>query len=147
MAEEFSKEDNLIFLCGHYEGVDERIIEEIVTDEVSIGDFVLTGGELAAITIIDTVSRLVPGVLNKEESYENESFSDGLLEYPQYTRPPEFLGRTVPDVLLSGHHANIDKWRREQTIIRTYKKRPDLLSSAELTDKEKMFVKKLKKEE
>ena len=147
MAEEFSKEDNLILLCGHYEGVDERIIEEIVTDEVSIGDFVLTGGELAAITIIDTVSRLVPGVLNKEESYENESFSDGLLEYPQYTRPPEFSGRTVPDVLLSGHHANIDKWRREQSIIRTYKKRPDLLSSAELTDKEKMFVKKLKKEE
>lgn len=147
MAEEFSKEDNLILLCGHYEGVDERIIEEIVTDEVSIGDFVLTGGELAAITIIDTVSRLVPGVLNKEESYENESFSDELLEYPQYTRPPEFLGRTVPDVLLSGHHANIDKWRREQSIIRTYKKRPDLLSSAELTDKEKMFVKKLKKEE
>ena len=147
MAEEFSKEDNLILLCGHYEGVDERIIEEIVTDEVSIGDFVLTGGELAAMTIIDTVSRLVPGVLNKEESYENESFSDGLLEYPQYTRPPEFLGRTVPDVLLSGHHANIDKWRREQSIIRTYKKRPDLLSSAELTDKEKMFVKKLKKEE
>ena len=147
MAEEFSKEDNLILLCGHYEGVDERIIEEIVTDEVSIGDFVLTGGELAAITIIDTVSRLVPGVLNKEESYENESFTDGLLEYPQYTRPPEFLGRTVPDVLLSGHHANIDKWRREQSIIRTYKKRPDLLSSAELTDKEKMFVKKLKKEE
>ena len=147
MAEEFSKEDNLILLCGHYEGVDERIIEEIVTDEVSIGDFVLTGGELAAITIIDTVSRLVPGVLNKEESYEIESFSDGLLEYPQYTRPPEFLGRTVPDVLLSGHHANIDKWRREQSIIRTYKKRPDLLSSAELTDKEKMFVKKLKKEE
>lgn len=147
MAEEFSKEDNLILLCGHYEGVDERIVEEIVTDEVSIGDFVLTGGELAAITIIDTVSRLVPGVLNKEESYENESFSDGLLEYPQYTRPPEFLGRTVPDVLLSGHHANIDKWRREQSIIRTYKKRPDLLSSAELTDKEKMFVKKLKKEE
>ena len=147
MAEEFSKEDNLILLCGHYEGVDERIIEEIVTDEVSIGDFVLTGGELAAITIIDTVSRLVPSVLNKEESYENESFSDGLLEYPQYTRPPEFLGRTVPDVLLSGHHANIDKWRREQSIIRTYKKRPDLLSSAELTDKEKMFVKKLKKEE
>lgn len=147
MAEEFSKEDNIIILCGHYEGVDERVIEEIVTDEVSIGDFVLTGGELAAAVIIDTVSRLVPGVLNKEESYENESFSDGLLEYPQYTRPPEFLGRTVPEVLLSGHHANIDKWRREQSIIRTYRKRPDLLDKTELTEKEQLFVDKLKKEE
>lgn len=145
MAEELSKEDSLILLCGHYEGVDERVIEEIVTDEVSIGDFVLTGGELAAITIIDTVSRLVPGVLNKEESYENESFSDGLLEYPQYTRPPEFMGRKVPDVLLSGHHANIDKWRREQSIIRTYQKRPDLLEGAELTDKEKKFLDTLKR--
>ncbi|MDD5944911.1 MAG: tRNA (guanosine(37)-N1)-methyltransferase TrmD [Clostridia bacterium] len=145
MAEELSKEDSLILLCGHYEGVDERVIEEIVTDEVSIGDFVLTGGELAAITIIDTVSRLVPGVLNKEESYENESFSDGLLEYPQYTRPPEFMGRKVPDILLSGHHANIDKWRREQSIIRTYQKRPDLLEGAELTDKEKKFLNTLKR--
>ncbi len=147
MAEEFSKEDNIIILCGHYEGVDERVIEEIVTDEVSIGDFVLTGGELAAAVIIDTVSRLVPGVLNKEESYENESFSDGLLEYPQYTRPPEFLGRTVPEVLLSGHHANIDKWRREQSIMRTYRKRPDLLDKTELTEKEQLFLEKLKKEE
>ena len=120
MAEELSKEDSIILLCGHYEGVDERIIEEIVTDEISIGDFVLTGGELAAAAIIDAVSRLVPGVLNKEESYEVESFSDGLLEYPQYTRPPVFMGREVPEVLLSGHHANIDKWRREQSIIRTY---------------------------
>ena len=147
MAEEFSKEDNIIILCGHCEGVDERVIEEIVTDEVSIGDFVLTGGELAAAVIIDTVSRLVPGVLNKEESYENESFSDGLLEYPQYTRPPEFLGRTVPEVLLSGHHANIDKWRREQSIMRTYRKRPDLLDKTELTEKEQLFLEKLKKEE
>ena len=145
MAEELAKEDNLVLLCGHYEGVDERIIEEIVTDEVSIGDFVLTGGELAAITIIDTVSRLVPGVLGKEESFENESFSDGLLEYPQYTRPPEFMGRKVPEVLLSGHHANIEKWRREQSIIRTYNKRPDLLESALLTEKEKKFIEKLEK--
>ncbi|MCD8036516.1 MAG: tRNA (guanosine(37)-N1)-methyltransferase TrmD [Clostridiales bacterium] len=147
MAEELSKEDSIVILCGHYEGVDERVIEEIVTDEVSIGDFVLTGGELAAVTIIDAVSRLVPGVLNKEESHENESFSDGLLEYPQYTRPPEFMGRQVPDILLSGHHANIDKWRREQSIIRTYDKRPDLLEKAELTDKEKKFVQQLKNKE
>lgn len=146
MAEELACEDSIIFLCGHYEGVDERIIEEIVTDEVSIGDFVLTGGELAAVTIIDTVSRLVPGVLNKEESYENESFSDGLLEYPQYTRPPEFMGRTVPDILLSGHHANIDKWRREQSIIRTYNKRPDLLEKANLTVKDKILLDRLKEE-
>ena len=102
---------------------------------------------MAAAVIIDTVSRLVPGVLNKEESYENESFSDGLLEYPQYTRPPEFLGRTVPEVLLSGHHANIDKWRREQSIMRTYRKRPDLLDKTELTEKEQLFLEKLKKEE
>lgn len=147
MAEEFSREESLIFLCGHYEGVDERIIEEIVTDEVSIGDFVLTGGELAAAMIIDAVSRLVPGVLNKEESYENESFSDGLLEYPQYTRPPEFMGRRVPEILLSGHHANIDKWRREQSIIRTYKKRPDMLADASLSDKERTFLRMLSEEE
>ena len=111
-AEELAGEENLVILCGHYEGVDERVIEEIVTDEISIGDFVLTGGELAAAAIIDAVSRLVPGVLNKEESHEIESFSDGLLEYPQYTRPPVFMGREVPEILLSGHHANIDKWRR-----------------------------------
>ncbi len=146
MAEELSKEDSIILLCGHYEGVDERIIEEIVTDEISIGDFVLTGGELAAAAIIDAVSRLVPGVLNKEESYEVESFSDGLLEYPQYTRPPVFMGREVPEVLLSGHHANIDKWRREQSIIRTYQKRPDMLDKAVLSDKERKFLESLKKE-
>ena len=104
IAEELSEEKNIMLLCGHYEGIDERVVEEIVTDEISIGDFILTGGELAAITIIDAVSRLIPGVLGKEESFEDESFSDGLLEYPQYTRPVEFMGRTVPDVLMSGHH-------------------------------------------
>lgn len=140
IAEELSKEENLVFLCGHYEGIDERIIEEIVTDEISLGDFVLTGGELAAITIIDAVSRLVPGVLGKEDSFADESFSDGLLEYPQYTRPPVFHGKEVPEILLSGHHANIAKWRREQSLIRTVKKRPDLLETAELTAKERQFV-------
>ncbi len=126
-AEELSKLTDIVLLCGHYEGVDERIIEEIVTEEISLGDFVLTGGELAAMAVIDAVSRLVPGVLNKEESHMDESFSDGLLEYPQYTRPPEFMGRKVPDVLLSGHHGNVEKWRREQSLERTGRKRPDLL--------------------
>lgn len=143
IAEELSQEENLVFLCGHYEGIDERIIEEIVTDEISLGDFVLTGGELAAITIIDAVSRLVPGVLGKEDSFADESFSDGLLEYPQYTRPPVFHGKEVPEILLSGHHANIAKWRREQSLIRTVKKRPDLLETAELTVKERQFVERL----
>lgn len=146
IAEELSKEENLVFLCGHYEGIDERIIEEIVTDEISLGDFVLTGGELAAITIIDAVSRLVPGVLGKEDSFADESFSDGLLEYPQYTRPPVFHGKEVPEILLSGHHANIAKWRREQSLIRTVKKRPDLLETAELTAKERQFVERLQEE-
>lgn len=146
IAEELSQEENLVFLCGHYEGIDERIIEEIVTDEISLGDFVLTGGELAAITIIDAVSRLVPGVLGKEDSFADESFSDGLLEYPQYTRPPVFHGKEVPEILLSGHHANIAKWRREQSLIRTVKKRPDLLETAELTAKERQFVERLREE-
>lgn len=146
IAEELSKEENLVFLCGHYEGIDERIIEEIVTDEISLGDFVLTGGELAAITIIDAVSRLVPGVLGKEDSFADESFSDGLLEYPQYTRPPVFHGKEVPEILLSGHHAKIAKWRREQSLIRTVKKRPDLLETAELTAKERQFVERLQEE-
>ena len=140
VAEELAQEENLVFLCGHYEGIDERVIEEIVTDEISLGDFVLTGGELAAITIIDAVSRLVPGVLGKEESFEDESFSEGLLEYPQYTRPVEFMGRTVPDVLMSGHHANIDKWRHEKALERTLLKRPDLLETAALTDKDKKYL-------
>lgn len=142
IAEELAQEENLVLLCGHYEGVDERIIEEIVTDEISLGDFVLTGGELAAITIIDAVSRLMPGVLGKEESFADESFSEGLLEYPQYTRPPVFMERNVPEVLLSGHHKNVDLWRREQSLLRTKAKRPDLLSEAVLTKKDELFLKK-----
>lgn len=126
MAEEFAGEAELVFLCGHYEGVDERVLEEIVTDSVSVGDYVLTGGELPAMVIMDAVSRLVPGVLNNVDSARNESFSDGLLEYPQYTRPEEILNRKVPEVLLSGHHARIEKWRREQSISRTEAMRPDL---------------------
>ena len=126
MAIEFAMEEDLIFLCGHYEGIDERVLEEIVTDYVSIGDYVLTGGELPAMVMMDTIARLVPGVLNNENSAETESFSDGLLEYPQYTRPPEILGKKVPDILLSGHHERIEKWRQEQSEIRTKERRPDL---------------------
>lgn len=125
-AEELSKEEDIIILCGHYEGIDERVLEEIVTEEISIGDFILTGGELGAMVIIDSVSRLVKDVLSKEESYKFETFTDNLLEYPQYTRPPEFLKRKVPEVLLSGNHKNIEKWRKEQSILRTKNKRPDL---------------------
>lgn len=142
MAEELAQEESLVFLCGHYEGVDERVIEEIVTDEISLGDFVLTGGELAAITMIDAVSRLMPGVLGKEASFEEESFSHGLLEYPQYTRPPVFMEKEVPHVLLSGHHGNIEKWRREQALLRTATKRPDLLKAAELSQEDIKILKK-----
>ena len=126
-AEEWAKEEDLIFLCGHYEGIDERALEMVVTDMVSAGDYVLTGGELPAMMMIDAVSRLVPGVLNNEASAEFESFQDNLLEYPQYTRPEEYEGRKVPEVLLSGHHANIEKWKKEQSLLRTQKYRPDLL--------------------
>ncbi|MBE5948310.1 MAG: tRNA (guanosine(37)-N1)-methyltransferase TrmD [Lachnospiraceae bacterium] len=142
MAKDFAKEEDLVFLCGHYEGVDERILEMIVTDYVSIGDYVLTGGELPAMVMIDAISRMVPGVLSNDVSAEFESFSDNLLEYPQYTRPEEFMGNKVPDVLLSGHHANIDKWRREQSLLRTRKWRPDLLEKAELTKKDIEFLDK-----
>ena len=128
LAEELAKEEDLIVLCGHYEGVDERILEMIVTDHVSIGDYVLTGGELPAMVMIDCISRLVPGVLNNEVSAEFESFHENLLEYPQYTRPEEFMGMRVPDILLSGHHANIEKWRHEQSVKRTQERRPDLLA-------------------
>lgn len=127
MAKELAQEEELILLCGHYEGIDERVLEEIVTDYVSIGDYVLTGGELAAMVMVDAISRLVPGVLHNDESAQLESFQDNLLEYPQYSRPEEWHGKSVPPVLLSGHHANIEKWRREQSIQRTKERRPDLL--------------------
>ncbi len=125
-AQELSKEEELIFLCGHYEGIDERVLEEVVTDYLSIGDYVLTGGELPAMVMIDTISRLVPGVLNNEDSAQTESFADGLLEYPQYSRPEEWHGKKVPPILLSGHHANVEKWRLEQSMERTKERRPDL---------------------
>ncbi len=141
MAREFAKEEELVFLCGHYEGIDERVLEEIVTDYVSIGDYVLTGGELPAMVMIDTISRLVGGVLNNEASAEFESFQDSLLEYPQYSRPENWRGRAVPAVLLSGHHANVEKWRREQSVKRTAKWRPDLLDKADLTPKEREMLK------
>ena len=146
IAEELASEEELVFLCGHYEGVDERVLEMIVTDSLSAGDYVLTGGELPAMMMIDCISRLIPGVLNNGDSAEFESFHDNLLEYPQYTRPEEFMGRKVPEILLSGHHANIDKWRREQSIIRTLERRPELLSEAELSKKERAFLEKLLEE-
>ena len=140
-AVELAKEEELIFLCGHYEGIDERVLEEIVTDHISIGDYVLTGGELPAMVLMDAISRNIPGVLSNEESTLSESFSDSLLEYPQYTRPFSWREKEVPEVLLSGHHKNIEKWRREQSIIRTLKERPELLETAELSDKEREFIK------
>ena len=146
MAKEFALEEDLVFLCGHYEGIDERVLAEIVTDYVSIGDYVLTGGELPAMVMMDSISRMVPGVLNNQESGETESFSGNLLEYPQYSRPEEWHGKKVPEVLLSGHHANVDKWRREQSIIRTAKWRPDLLPKADLTNKEWNEVRRLRKQ-
>ena len=146
MAKEFALEEDLVFLCGHYEGIDERVLEEIVTDYVSIGDYVLTGGELPAMVMMDSISIMVPGVLNNQESGETESFSGNLLEYPQYSRPEEWHGKKVPEVLLSGHHANVDKWRREQSIIRTAKWRPDLLPKADLTNKEWNEVRRLRKQ-
>lgn len=125
-AVELAGEEDLIFLCGHYEGIDERVLEEIVTDNISIGDYVLTGGELPALVCMDAIARLVPGVLGNEVSHETESFDDGLLEYPQYSRPEEWMGKKVPEILLSGHHANVEKWRHEQSLIRTKERRPDL---------------------
>ncbi len=144
IVQELAKEEDLVFLCGHYEGIDERALEMIATDFLSIGDYVLTGGELPAMVTIDAVSRLVPGVLNNDASAEFESFHDNLLEYPQYTRPEEYMGKRVPEILLSGHHANIEKWRRQQAILRTLKYRPDLLKEANLTEKEREFLEKAK---
>lgn len=146
MAKEMAGEEDLVFLCGHYEGIDERVLEEIVTDYVSIGDYVLTGGELPAMVMMDSISRMVPGVLNNQESGETESFAGNLLEYPQYSRPEEWHGKKVPEVLLSGHHANIEKWRREQSVLRTAKWRPDLLKKAELTNKEWNEVRQWRKQ-
>ena len=143
MAEEFAQEEELVFLCGHYEGIDERVLEEIVTDYVSIGDYVLTGGELPAMIMVDAISRLVPGVLHNDVSAEFESFQDNLLEYPQYSRPEMWHDKKVPEVLMSGHHANIEKWRREQSIIRTLERRPELLEEALLSKKEKLFLEEL----
>lgn len=143
IAKELAKEEDLVFLCGHYEGVDERVLEMIATDYLSAGDYVLTGGELPAMMMIDCISRLVPGVLNNDVSAEFESFHDNLLEYPQYSRPEEFMGKKVPEILLSGHHANIEAWRREQSIIRTLKRRPELLENAVLSKKERAFLDKL----
>ena len=143
IAEDLAKEEDLVFLCGHYEGVDERVLEMIATDYLSAGDYVLTGGELPAMMMIDCISRLVQGVLNNNVSAEFETFRDNLLEYPQYTRPEVFMGKKVPDILLSGHHANVEKWRREQSIIRTLKNRPELLEDAVLSKKEQKFLDEL----
>ncbi|MER1989906.1 tRNA (guanosine(37)-N1)-methyltransferase TrmD [Solibacillus isronensis] len=145
-AEELAKEEDLVFLCGHYEGYDERIREHLVTDEISIGDFVLTGGELPAMTVIDAVVRLLPGVLGQEDSHIQDSFSTGLLEHPHYTRPADFRGMKVPDILLSGNHAKIDAWREEQSFKRTLERRPDLLEALELTDKQMKIIEKIKNE-
>ena len=143
MAKELAKEEELVFLCGHYEGIDERVLDEIVTDYVSIGDYVLTGGELPAMVMMDSISRMVPGVLSNQESGETESFAENLLEYPQYTRPVVFMDKAVPDVLLTGHHKNIETWRRQKSIERTLERRPDLLKDAVLDKKEKKYLEEL----
>lgn len=136
-AKEYALEQDLILLCGHYEGIDERVLTEIVTDYISIGDYVLTGGELAAMVLTDAISRMVPGVLSNHDSAATESFEGNLLEYPQYSRPEEWNGKCVPTILLSGDHAKVDAWRREQSIIRTMERRPDLMEKAELTENER----------
>lgn len=142
-AKEFAKEEELILLCGHYEGIDERVLEEIVTDYISIGDYVLTGGELAAMVMVDAVSRMVPGVLGNQDSGSAESFEGNLLEYPQYSRPEEWRGKKVPEVLLSGHHKNIEIWRRQQSLLRTKERRPDLLQRAKMTPEEQKWLEEI----
>lgn len=144
-AEELAQEDELIFICGHYEGYDDRI-KQLVTDEISLGDFVLTGGELAAMTMVDATVRLIPNVIGKEASHQDDSFSSGLLEYPQYTRPYDFRGMTVPDVLMSGHHENIRRWRLEESLRKTYLRRPDLLEKYPLNQEESDLLAKIKEE-
>jgi tRNA (guanine37-N1)-methyltransferase len=145
-ARELSSRKNLLIICGHYEGIDERVTEALVDEEISIGDFVLTGGEIAAMAVVDAACRLIPGVLKEDASYMIESFSDGLLEFPQYTRPPVFMDMEVPAVLLSGHHENIEKWRRYQSLKRTFEKRPELLESANLSEEDLKLLDKIKKE-
>lgn len=141
---ELSKLDNIALLCGHYEGIDERVIEELQPEEISVGDYVLTGGELPALILADSISRMLPGVLSNDECFEEESHFNSLLEYPQYTRPYEWHGRKVPDVLLTGHHANVDKWRREQSLKRTAERRPDMLEKADLTKEDRKYLSQLK---
>ena len=139
-VKELAEMDEITLLCGHYEGIDQRIIDSIVDEQISIGDYVLTGGELPAMVLTDAVARMIPGVLPNDEAKELESHYDGLLEYPQYTRPYEWNGEKVPDILISGHHENIDKWRREQSLLMTAKFRPDMLKKAKLSDKDKAFL-------
>lgn len=143
LARDLAMSESLVIVCGHYEGVDERVRETLLTDEISIGDYVLTGGELPAMVVVDAVTRLLPGVLGERESAEEDSFSAGLLEYPHYTRPREFRGLAVPEVLLSGHHEEIRKWRRRQSLLRTLERRPELLSQAELTREDEEILKNL----
>ena len=144
MARDLASHSALALLCGRYEGIDDRVRDLIPVREVSLGDFILTGGEFAALAIIDAVARFVPGVLGDEESATEESFATGLLEYPQYTRPPEFMGQRVPDILLSGDHGRVARWRREQSLLRTLQKRPDLLETADLTEEDRNFLEKAK---
>ena len=144
-ARRLSSYESLALVCGHYEGIDERVIEELQPEEISVGDYVLTGGELPALIVADSVSRMLPGVLSDDECFEEESHFNSLLEYPQYTHPSEWHGKTVPDVLLSGHHQNVDKWRRERSLERTYYRRPDMLENADLTKNDKKFISSLVK--
>ena len=146
MAQELAEEEDLLFLCGHYEGIDERVIEELDPEEISVGDYVLTGGELPALILADSVSRMLPGVLSDDECFEEESHFNSLLEYPQYTHPSSWNGRDVPEILLSGHHAKVDEWRRQKSLERTYKRRPDMLERAKLDKKDEAFLSKLEKE-
>lgn len=145
-VKELSQLDNIALLCGHYEGIDERVIEELEPEEISVGDYVLTGGELPALIVADAVSRMLPGVLSDDECFEEESHFNSLLEYPQYTHPSEWNGRQVPEVLLSGHHANVERWRRERSLERTFYRRPDMLENAQLTKKDKEFLSNIKKD-
>lgn len=145
-AKKFAKMEEITIIAGHYEGVDERVVEKLVTHEVSLGDFVLTGGELAAMVISDAVSRLIPGVLGNSSSYENDSFYNGVLDHPHYTRPAEFMGMKVPDVLMSGHHKNIEKWRRKESLRRTIERRPELIKTVELTKEDKKLLKEIENE-